>query len=135
MQIQYIRNTKIQADSVFQVRTVLLVSWLRFFDAREKDNLTPFQRSAYLVVFKISVCRYPKNLNHRCNSSELNSMADNSILYLHGRNSTICLHGPMSAFNWLFFKILKFSAHLYWAWHHPHSSPFPVWGLLWQWWL
>ena len=39
----------------------------------------------------------------------LNSMAENSILCLHGRNSVICLHGPISTFNWLFFKILKFS--------------------------
>ena len=32
-----------------------------------------------------------------------------STLCHNGRNSTLCLHGPMSTFNWLFFNILKFS--------------------------
>ena len=34
-----------------------------------------------------------------------------------------------------FSKSSKFCPHLLWAWRHQHSSPFPVWGLLWQWWL
>ena len=25
--------------------------------------------------------------------------------------------------------------HRFQAWHHAHSSPFPIWGLLWQLWL
>ena len=66
-------------------------------------------------------------------------------------NSTVCLYGPMSTFNSMvgpqvlntmvgpqlesISKSSKFSAHLFWAWRHPRSSPFSVWGLLWQWWL
>ena len=51
-------------------------------------------------------------------------MAEGSILYVSMAENLIhCRHGPMSTFNSLFFKILKFSAHLFRAWRHLHSSP------------
>ena len=31
-----------------------------------------------------------------------------------------------------FLKSLNSQDHLFWAWRHAHSKPFPVWGLLWQ---
>ena len=34
-----------------------------------------------------------------------------------------------------FSKSSNSQAHLFRAWRHPHSSPFSVRGLLWQWWL
>ena len=40
------------------------------------------------------------------------SMAESPTTRLHAlmaENSTICLHGPISTSNWLFFKILKFA--------------------------
>ena len=37
------------------------------------------------------------------------SIAESPTLASMAENSTVCLHGPMSTFNWLFFKILKFS--------------------------
>ena len=50
------------------------------------------QRAVHLVMFKISVGRDPKNLTPTTTVE----------------NSTLCLHGPISTLNWLFFKILKF---------------------------
>ena len=51
------------------------------------------QCAVHLVVFKISVSRDPKNTTTSFN----------------GWNPTLCLNGSNSIFNWLFFKILKFS--------------------------
>ena len=42
-------------------------------------------------------------------------------------NSTTRFHSPIST---VFFKILKFSAHLFWAWHYPHSSHFSSLGFI-----
>ena len=78
--------------------------------------LTPLQRAAHLVMFKISVhLRWsrPEKLNHRRNSRKLNSLPQWSNL------------------NWLFFKILKFSGPslpgLTSFTLQPHL---PVWGFI-----
>ena len=65
-------------------------------------------RSLLVEIKKTQLHLQWSNLNFN------SSMAENSIL---------CLHGPMSTFNSRVFKILKKSAHLFWAWRHPHSSP------------
>ena len=87
--------------------------WLQFFDTRRDTiltMLTPPQHTAHLVVVKISVGRDPKILTQWPNPQLLDSMAENSILSAPiAENSTVCLHGPISTFNWLFFKNLKFS--------------------------
>ena len=60
--------------------------------------LTPSPRAVHLVVFKISVDRDPKILTAA-------ATVENSILYAPmAENSILCLHGPMSTFNWLFFQ-------------------------------
>ena len=134
-----------------QVRTVLLTSGFGSSTRGERHNsyyadhtIWPHQRAAHLVMFKIFVSRDPKNpitsstLNCMTEtqlpacmvqSQLLNSVAENSILCLHSRNSRICLHGPISTPNWLFFKILKFSAHLFRAWSHLHSRPISCLGV------
>ena len=78
------------------------------------------QRTSHFVMFKISLGRDLQNSNYVHASTVEKSilyvpMAENSSICFRGRNSTICLHGPMSTINWRFFKILKFSAHLFWA--------------------
>ena len=96
---------------------LILTSVLRH-DERDTilTMLTPSRCTAPLVMFKISVSRDPKILT-------LAATVENSTLCPNGRNSIVCRHGPMSTFNWHFFKILKFSAHLFRAWRHPHSNP------------
>ena len=111
----------------------LLISWLLTSILRHEERdpiltmLTPSPRAAHLVVFKISFGRDPKNLNHRRNCRELNSQ-------LNGRNSTICLHGPISTPNWLFSKSSNFRTIS--SGHDVIHTPalFSVWGILWQWW-
>ena len=66
--------------------------------------LTPSQRAAHLVVFKIFVGRDPKIL-----TAAAAATVEKSTLCHNGRNSIVCLHGPMSTFNWRFFKILNVS--------------------------
>ena len=79
--------------------------------------------------------RDPEKLNRRRNARELNCLPlwSNVNLQLHGRTPSSQHYGRTS--NESFSKSSKFSAHLFWAWRHPRSSPFSVWGLLWQWWL
>ena len=80
------------------------------------------QCTAHLMMFKISVGRDPKiptisstaqiQLStewQRTQSSASMVQSQLPTLCLDGRNSTVCLHGPISTLNWLFFKILKFS--------------------------
>ena len=122
-----------QADSVVQVRTVLLTSDFGSLTWGERHNSYSAnhpQRVAHLVVFKISVGRDPKILTFAIT-------VENSILFAPmAENSTFCLHGVMSTFNSLFFKILKFSGPSLLGHNVIHTpAPFPVWGLLWQWWL
>ena len=65
-------------------------------------TIWPHKRAVHPVMFKTSVGKDPKNSTLRLNGRITNSR-------LNGRNSTVCLRGLMSAFNWLFFKNLKFS--------------------------
>ena len=90
--------------------------WLRFFDTRrERQFLKVFRNLTMLTptrnVRHISWClrsqfisagRDPKKSTLRLNGRSLTSR-------LHGRNSILWLHSPMSTSHWLFFKILKFS--------------------------
>ena len=92
-------------DSVVQVRTVLLTSDFGSSTPGERHNsyyANHPQRAAHLLIFKIWIhLRWsgPEKFNRRCNGSKLNSMVENSILWPNGRNSLVCLHGPMSTFN------------------------------------
>ena len=108
-------NTR--ADSVVQVRTVLLTSDFGSSTQGERHSiltmLTPSQRTAHLVVFKISVGRDPKNLT-------VAATVENSTLCPNGRNSIVYLHGPMSTFKSLS-KSPNYQDHFFPAWHHPHS--------------
>ena len=80
--------------------------WLRSIATRGERpnsyNVNNPQRAAHLVMFKISVGRDPKNSTTSFNGR-------NSTLCPMAENLTLCLHGPISTLNWLFFKILKFS--------------------------
>ena len=88
------------ANNTANVRHITLCFWSRFiFIVWDLQNLTAAATVENLTLWQRTPFSAP--------------MAE---------NSTICLLGPMSTFNWLIFKILKFSAHLFWAWRHPHSS-------------
>ena len=88
-------------------------------------TIWPHKRAAHPVMFKISVGRDPKNPNYIFSGREFNSLCPN------GKDSVVCLTSKTQLSAWRqrlscqltwFFKILKFSAHLFWAWRHPHSS-------------
>ena len=105
-QIQYRHK---QVGSVVQVRTVLLTSDFGSSTRGDRHNsyyadhtIWPHQCVAHLAMSKTSICRDPKNLTAA-------TTVENSTLCPSGRNSIVCLHGPISTLNWLFFKILKFS--------------------------
>ena len=128
---------QVQANSVVQVQMRLLISWLQFIDTRRETQFLkvfrnhsmltpPRQCTAHLVVFKISIHLHPQ----RSKILTAAAMVENTTLCPNGRNSFVCRHGPMSTLNWLFFKIREFSAHLFWAWRHPHSSPISCQGFI-----
>ena len=94
-----------------------------------EHTIWPHNRAAHLVMFKISLGRDLQN-------SMTSFSRRNSTLCLNGRNSVLCLHGPMSTFNWLFFKILKFSGSSLSCMGSSTLQPhFLSGGLLWQWWF
>ena len=108
----------------FHVRMVLLTSDFGSWQHKERDTiltiLTPSQYLAHLVMSKISAGRDLQNSNYIFNSP----------------NSTVCLHGPISTLNWLFFKILKFSGPSLPGMTSSTLLPhFLSGGLWWQWWL
>ena len=78
--------------------------------------LTQSQRTAHLVVFKISVCRDPKIL-------PATATVENSTLCSNGRNSIVCPHGPISSLN------SNYLGHLFRAWRHPHYCPISSLGV------
>ena len=89
-------HIQIQSDSVVQVWTHLLTSDFSSSTWGKRHNsyyANPVPTSCVWCLRSqfISAGRDPKTLNTAV------------------ENSTICLHGPMSTFNWCFFKILKFS--------------------------
>ena len=122
----------IQADSVVQVRTHLLTANFGSSAQGERHNsyyadhtIWPHQRAAYLAIFKISVSRDPKKkpnyiFNGPISTSTQSQRTQFSDYMVQCQPSIVVT-----------FKILKFSANLFWAWRHPRASPFPVGGLLW----
>ena len=88
IQMQNTGENKYTGDSIVQVRKVLLTSDFGSSIRGERHNsyyadhtIRPHKRAAHPVMLEISVGRGLKNI------------ITNSVLY--GRNSTICLHGPM----------------------------------------
>ena len=70
--------------------------------------------------------------------SDLQNSTTSSTLCLNGRELNSLpqwqkLNSQLSTDS--FSKSSNSQDHLFWAWRYPHSSPFPVWVLLWQWWL
>ena len=115
--IQYIHKHKTQADSVVSGTNGLLISWLLgSWRHEERDTiltmLTPPQRTAQLVMFKISVVRGSKNPTTFFNgqNSTLNSRIPNSRL-----------NAPISTNS--FSKSSNSQDHLFRARRHPHSGP------------
>ena len=83
------------------------------------ENSTQWQRtqfSAPMAETQLSVCMVQSQI--------LNSMVGPQLL------NTI-VRPQLNVFS----KSSKFSAHLFWAWRHPHSRLISCLGLLWQWWL
>ena len=115
---------KTQADSVVQVRTVLLTPCFGSSTWRVKHNsynadhtIWPLKCTVHLVVFKISVCKDPKKTTTTSSTAQ-------SHLQLNGRElnsrptcqpSTDSFQNPQILFR---------------AWRHPYSSLFPVWEFI-----
>ena len=132
--------TNANTKHISRNRRTLLFRYERFINFltavlqhAERDTiltiLTLSQRTAPLVVFKISVGRDPKILTAA-------ATVENSILYAPmAENSAVCLYGPMSSFKSLFQNppILQTISSGHDVIHTP--APFTVWGLLWHWWL
>ena len=157
-------HIQMEADSVVQVRTVLLTSEFCSSTRGERHNsyyadltIWPHKRAAHPRMFKISVGRDPKKkikkkqLHLQRPKLNFNSMAENSI---------VCLHGPMSTFHSVvrlqllntmvgpqllntmvgpqlnLFQNLQNSLPISFGRDVIHTpASFPVWALLWQWWL
>ena len=104
IQMQIHRQIQIhRRDSLVQIQTVLLTSNFGSSARGERHNSANHpQRSVYLVMFKFSLGRGLKNTTLRLNGRIPNSR-------LNFRNSSLCLHRPMSTPNWHILKILKFS--------------------------
>ena len=97
-------------------------------------TIWPHQRAAHLAMFKISAGRDLKKQTNPTTSSMLKIQLSN--VCLNGRNSHLCLYGPMSTLNSLFFKILIFSGtSLTCMTLSTLQTHFLSGGLLWQWWF
>ena len=130
---KYNTNT-INEDSVVQVRTVLLISWLQFIDTRRETQflkvfrnhtiLTPPQGSAHLVVFKTSVCRDPKNLT-------ATNTVENLTLCPNDRNLIVWSNVSFQLTPFQNPQILRTISSRYDVIYTP--ATFPVCSLLWQW--
>ena len=120
-----ITHMQIQADFVVSDTKALLISWYRSMATRgerhnsQKSLLTILcwpcyadhpQREAHLVMFKISIHlrrSRPEKLNCRRNDRKLNSLPQWSNLNFSTDS---------------FSKSSNSQDHLFWAWHHLHSS-------------
>ena len=93
-----------------QIRTVNYFLDFSSWRQKERDTiltmLTPSQRAAHLVMFKISV------------GTTISFNGPNPTL--HGRIPNSCLNGPISTD--VFSKSSDSQDHLFSEWHHPHSS-------------
>ena len=93
------RRVQMQVDSIISDTNGLLISWIQFIDTRRETQFSknlcwPHKRAADFVMFKISVCRVPKNTSTSSTAQiQLSTQISASI----------------STLNCLFFKILKFS--------------------------
>ena len=133
---QYNKYMQMPAGFIVQVRTVLSTSDFGSSTRRERHDsyyayhsIWPHKYAAHPVMFKISVGRDPKN-------PTTPSMVKSNSQLPTGRNSTFCLHGPISTFNSLFFKILKVSGPSLLSMTSSTLQPlFLSGGLIWQWWL
>ena len=129
--IQYIYKYKFrwkQADSIVSGTNGLLTSDFGSSTWGERHNsyyANHPQRAAHLVMFKISVCKDPKNLT-------TSSTAQIELSFQWQKLNSL---PPWSNLNWLFQnpQILRTISSGHGVIHTP--DPFSVWCLLWQWWL
>ena len=137
MSITTVIQIRKQADSVVSGTNGLLISDFGSWRHKERDTILTMltilsdpnaQRILWCLRSQlISTGRDPKNLT-------ATATVENSTLWLNGRNSTLCLYGPISTDS--FSKFSNSKDHLFRAWRHPHSSLIScLGGLLWQWWL
>ena len=124
--------------------------WFRFFDMRRetqflkvfRDHTMPPTPPTFgtsrgvLDLNSFSASKDPKNSTVCLIGRKLNSMAENSILCSNGRNSIVCLHGPIKNPQLTWFLKSSNSEPISSEHDVIHTpAPFPVWDLLWQWWL
>ena len=84
--------------------------WLRFFDTRRETQFLPCWPYYADPTNARRILWCLRSLSVEIRKTQLHlSTAENSTLCPIGRNSTVCLHCPISTLNRLFFKILKFS--------------------------
>ena len=130
------RKDKAQADSVVQVRTVLLTSDFGSSTGGERHNsyyanhtIWPHKRAAHPVMFKIG--RDPKTLTTssmvKIQLSTSNSMAETQL------SARVVQCQPSTAAFFQNPQILRSISSGHDVINTP--APFPVWCLLWQWWL
>ena len=98
------KSRRKKAGSVVQVRTVYLFlnSVLRYAESDTIPTMLTIPNA-----WRILWCLRSPSLEIRKSQLHLQRLKFNCCL--DGKNSTVCLHGPISIFNWLFKKILKFS--------------------------
>ena len=120
---------------------------------RHKERDTIFTMLTILSdptnVWRILWCL--RSLSVEIRKNPTTSSTAQSQLQLNGRNSTVCLHGPISTPNCMvrllllntmvgsqpnLFQNLRNSQPISIGHDVIHTpAPFPLWGLLWQWWL
>ena len=107
-----------QADSVVQVQKRLSTSgfglWETQFLQCQPYYLTPPYARRILRCLRSLSIEIRKN--------------PNPTLCLNGRNSTFCLHGPISTDS--LSKSSNSQDHLFRAWRHPHSNPISCLGFI-----
>ena len=116
MQIQIWKQVNtIQVDSVVSGTNGLLTSCLWFFDTRReirflkvfRNHTPPPTFSTSHGVLDLNSSLPVEILKTQLLDSMAESPTTSSMVKIQLSND--CLHGPMSTFNWRFFKILKFS--------------------------
>ena len=125
----HMQTTNTQAGLCCSAMNGLLTSDFGSSTRGERHNFyyaNHLQRSAHLVVFRsqfIFAGRDLKNLTATATVENLTQWQRTQFsIYMAKTQLSACMVQSQTL-NWLFFKILKFSAHLCWAWCHPDSSP------------
>ena len=94
----------------------LLISWIQFVDMRRDTILKSLLYHTMLTTHQRLVHRVVQTqlLNIMVGTQLLNTMVGPQLQLTASMadNPTVCLHGPKSTPNWLFFKIFKFSGPL-----------------------